>query len=247
MTVNFGMINPYMYAMNTSEDIMNAPLMNPGMMMGMTMPTYGMGLGTFGGVLNPKFQMQMMSQWDNFGYDRQVSIYKNGNNAQFKMASQNETISRQIQTLQNEIKANNQDNIKAEYDKLILAVRNSYGTQLSKGLSTEEEELQLKAYAERLYSQQTGTYLADDIKANSSGSFMSGLKKIFSFGCSNRATADENVAYVTGSKQTISSKAEKVAGQATAGALAGAAVGAFFGPVGAIIGAVVGGVGGGVL
>ena len=71
---------------------------------------------------------------------------------------------------------------KAEYDKLVLAVKNSYGKQLSTGLSAEEEELQLKAYAERLYSQQTGSYLADDIKNNSSSSFMSGVKKILSFG-----------------------------------------------------------------
>ncbi|MGN0018160.1 MAG: hypothetical protein ACI37S_03870 [Candidatus Gastranaerophilaceae bacterium] len=243
MTVNFGMINPYMYSMNTTADIMNAPLTGVSTM-GMTMPmmpTYG--VGTFGGVLSPKCQMQMMSQWDNFGIDRQVAMYKNNNNAQFRMASQNETISRQIQILQNEIKENNLDNVKAEYDKLVLAVKNSYGKQLSTGLSAEEEELQLKAYAERLYSQQTGSYLADDIKNNSSSSFMSGVKKILSFGFSNRKTADETVAYITGAKQTISSKAAKVAGSATAGAGIGAAVGTFICPgVGTLIGAGIGAV-----
>ena len=103
--------------------------------------------------------------------------------------------------------------------------------------------MQLKAYAERLYSQQTGSYLADDIKNNSSSSFMSGVKKILSFGFSNRKTADETVAYITGAKQTISSKAAKVAGSATAGAGIGAAVGTFICPgVGTLIGAGIGAV-----
>ena len=76
-------------------------------------------------MLNPQYQkayMQNMQQWDNFGINRQVQMYQNQNNAQFKMASQNENIQRQIQILNGQIKADNQDNVKAEYNKLLAAV-----------------------------------------------------------------------------------------------------------------------------
>ena len=200
MTVNYaGMMNPYM------DTIMNAPVLSSGIGM-------GYGLGTFGGVLNPQYQMQTMQQWDNFGVNRQVAAYQNQNNAQFQMASQTENISRQIQILSSQIKANNQDNVKVEYNKLLAAVRSSYGSQLAPGITQEDKEAQIKAYAERLYAQQTGTYISDDIRNHSSSQFVSGLKQVFSFGLGNKTTADENIAMIEGTQQTRASKASKIAG-----------------------------------
>ena len=219
MTVNFGMVNPM------GMNLMDMPVMNafsgPGMM-----PSVGMGYGM--GAFNPQYQMQTMQQWDNFGVSRQVAAYQNQNNAQFQMAAQTENIARQIQILKTEIQNDNQNNIKAEYNKLLAAVKASYGSQIAKGVSPEEAEAQVKAYAERLYAQQTGSYITDDIKNNSSGSFWSGVKQILTFGLGNKTTADENIAMINGTKQTTGSKASKIAGNVVGGLFGGLlAVGSF--------------------
>ena len=220
MTVNFGMVNPY-----NNMNLMDMPLMNAYSGYGA-----GYGLGTFG-MVNPQFQqaqMQNMQQWDNFGINRQVQMYQNQNNAQFKMASQNENIQRQIQILNGQIKADNQDNVKTEYNKLLAAVETAYGSQIPSGTSAEDKQAQIKAYAERLYAQQTGSYITDDIRNNSSSSFMSGLKQVLSFGFGNNTTADENIANIEGSAQTKRSRGARIAGNVVGGLLGGAgAIGAY--------------------
>ena len=220
MTVNFGMVNPY-----NNINLMDMPLLNAYSGYGA-----GYGLGTFG-MVNPQFQqvqMQNMQQWDNFGIDRQVQMYQNQNNAQFRMASQNDNIQRQVQILNSQIKADNQDNVKAEYNRLLAAVETTYGSQIPEGTSAEDRQAQIKAYAERLYAQQTGSYITDDIRSNSSNSFISGLKQILTFGLGNNTTADENIANIEGTAQTKKSKGAKIAGNVVGALLGGAvAVGAF--------------------
>ena len=208
MTVNYaGMMNPYMYSMDT-DTIMNAPVLSSGVATGMG---YGYGLGTFGCVLNPQYQMQTIQQWDNFGVNRQVTAFQNQNNARFQMQAQNGSIERQVRILAQEIKANNQDNVKTEYEKLLQAVKSAYGANLQ---GTEEEKLlTLKQYADQIYSQYTGTYIAEDIKANGRSSFGDGFMRIFSFGCGNKRSAAENIEMVTGTKQTTSSKAGSIFGK----------------------------------
>lgn len=230
MSVNFGMVNPYMYSMD-ADTIMNAPILSAntamGGMVGGMAPYAGGMYGGFG-ILNPQYQMQTMQQWDNFGIDRQVSMYQNQNNAQFRMQGQNNSIARQIQVLSSQIKADNQDNVKAEYDKLLAAVKSAYGSQVNKNLSAEDQEAQIRAYAEQLYAQQTGAYITDDIRANSSSSFMSGVKQILTFGLGNKTTADENIARIEGTSQTSKSKAAKIAGNVVGGLFGGLlAVGSF--------------------
>jgi len=102
MTVNFGTMNPYMMSSVDMDNIMNAPILSSGIGIGMTNPMmmgagFGgyAGLGTFGGVLNPQYQMQTIQQWDDFGVNRQVAAFRNQNNAQFQMQAQNGSIQRQ--------------------------------------------------------------------------------------------------------------------------------------------------------
>ena len=226
MSVNFGMVNP-----TAGMSVMDMPILNAYSGAGMTMnainPYMGGMYGGFG-IVNPQYQMQTMQQWDNFGIDRQVSMYQNQNNAQFRMQGQNNSIARQIQVLSSQIKADNQDNVKAEYDKLLAAVKSAYGSQVNKNLSQEDQEAQIRAYAEQLYAQQTGAYITDDIRANSSSSFVSGLKQVLTFGFGNKTTADENISRIEGTSQTTKSKASKIAGNVVGGLLGGLlAVGSF--------------------
>ena len=214
MTVNFNGLG-----------IMDMPLMslstNPYM-------GYGMGYGMGVGMMNPQTMMTNIQQWDDFGMNRQVSTYKNQNNARFQMQAQNGSIERQVRILAQEIRANNQDNVKAEYNKLLQAVRSAYGSQVQGG-SDKDYELSIKQYADQIYAQYMGTYMTDDIKAHSTSSFVTGLKQMFSFGLSNKTTADENIATITGAKQTDGSKAGKTAGNIVGGLLGGlVAVGGFF-------------------
>lgn len=207
MTVNFGMVNP-----NAGMNIMDMPVLNA--YTGMAAGNVGMGYGMASlgyGLMNPQYQMQTMQQWDDFGVNRQVAAFRNQNNAQFQMQAQNGSIQRQIQILSQEIKANNQDNIKSEYSKLLQAIRASYGSQLQG--TEEEKELTLKQYADQLYAQQTGTYMTEDLKANGRSSFGDGFMKIFSFGMGNKTSVDENLEMMTGVKRTTASKASNICGK----------------------------------
>ena len=108
------------------------------------------------------------------------------------------------------------------------AIVDSVPKAVKEKVSPEEAEAQVKAYAERLYAQQTGSYITDDIKNNSSGSFWSGVKQILTFGLGNKTTADENIAMINGTKQTTGSKASKIAGNVVGGLFGGLlAVGSF--------------------
>jgi len=205
MTIGYTGMNPFMYSMDT-DLMMNSPIMGAGVGMG-----YGMGYGMGVGMMNPQNMMTNIQQWDDFGVNRQVAAFKNQNNAQFQMQAQNGSIQRQVQILAQEIKANNQDNVKVEYNKLLQAIKSTYGSQLQ---GTEhDKELTLKQYADQVYSQFTGSYIADDIKAHGRGSFGDGFMRIFSFGMGNKTTAAENIEMVTGAKQTTGSKAGNVCGK----------------------------------
>ena len=219
--MNIGSLNHNMYLPSSCDDLMYTPINfgNTGMM---TNPINS-GLGNFGSLLSPKYQMKWLKDWDTFGVDRQVMSVTNNNNARFKMAGQNGPIMRQIQVLHNEICENNQDNIKREYDKLVNAVRNSYASQLNKNLSSEEQEMQIRAFADSLYAQQTGGYIEDNIKRHSESSFVTGLKHILCLKKAQKTTADENISYITGAELTRSATNAKKAGTylGYAGAAAG--------------------------
>ena len=201
MTVNFN-----------GMSIMDMPLMSAYSNMAMNTGMYSMyGMGYGMGMMNPQPMMTNIQQWDDFGINRQVNAFKNQNNAQFQMQAQNGSIERQVRILAQEIKANNQDNVKAEYNKLLQAVKAAYGSQLQ---GTEEDKiLTLKQYADNIYAQYTGSYMADDIKAHGRSAFGDGFMRIFSFGFGNKTTAAENIEMITGAKQTSSSKAGSVVGK----------------------------------
>lgn len=193
MVMNYGMMNPYM-----SSDIMMSGMMNP----------YGYGM-----MFNPSVQISYMNQMDQFGIDRQVNLYKGQNNAQYQMSAQTDGITRQVQILSQKARNNEQNNIQAEYNRLVAAVKDTYGSQMS-GLTADQKEAQAKAYAERIYMQQTGAMLTDDIERNAGGSFVEGFKQVVTFGLGNRTTSQENISKITGAKLTTAETSKKYLGYA---------------------------------
>lgn len=228
MTLNIGTMNPDMYSLGTYADLMDTPIKFNNAA-GLVSNPMTPGLGRFGSLLSPKYQMKWLKDWDNFGLDRQVMSVTNRNNARFKMASQTCPISRQIQILHNEILENNQANVKEEYDKLVDIVRQTYASELdNKDMTDEAKENAVQRYADSLYSEQIGSYIEDDIKKNSSNSFITGLKSAIFLGQTDNNSADENISYITGAKVTKASKSMKALGTV----LGGAGIGVAFQQVG---------------
>ena len=182
--MNYGMMNPYM---------MGTDVMSSGMMMG--------------GFYNPTTQINYMNQMDQYAIDRQVKLYKNQNNAQFQMSAQTDGISKQVQVLAEKAQGNKQNAVQAAYNKLVASVKDSYGAQLQG--TADEKDAQARAYAERIYAQQTGSLLTDDIRANAGGSFIEGFKQVVTLGLGNRRTSEENVAKINGTAVSTAESAKK--------------------------------------
>ncbi len=191
--MNYGMMNPYM---------MGTDVMSSGMMMG--------------GFYNPATQINYMNQMDQYAIDRQVKLYKNQNNAQFQMSAQTDGISKQVQVLAEKAQGNKQNAVQAAYNKLVASVKDSYGAQLQG--TADEKDAQARAYAERIYAQQTGSLLTDDIRANAGGSFIEGFKQVLTLGLGNRRTSEENVAKINGTAVSTAESAKKYLGYAAGGA-----------------------------
>ena len=113
-------------------------------------------------------------------------------------------------------------------------------------------ESQIKALAQRLYAQTMGTTLTDAIDANTSSSFIQGLKAgvpILGTFFAQGNSKEDMISEVTGVNKSTGSVAAKAAGTLISGigtgAAAGAALGLCGGPfaaVGAIGGAIIGGI-----
>ena len=215
--MNYGMMNPYM---------MGTDVMSSGMMMG--------------GFYNPATQINYMNQMDQYAIDRQVKLYKNQNNAQFQMSAQTDGISKQVQVLAEKAQGNKQNAVQAAYNKLVASVKDSYGAQLQG--TADEKDAQARAYAERIYAQQTGSLLTDDIRANAGGSFIEGFKQVVTLGLGNRRTSEENVAKINGTAVSTGESAKKYLGYAAGGAtlaLGGTMLYKFSNPIGRALGSVV--------
>ena len=196
MTFNFGMNSQYMNPYMMGGDIMASNMMMGGMM------------------YNPQMQIANMNQWDQYGIDRQVNMYKQQNNAQYQMSAQTDKIYRQVQILSEKAQGNNQNHIQSEYDRLVQSVKDTFTSQ---GASADQAEIQAKAYAERVYAQQTGSTLVGDIRKNSQGSFIEGMKQVLTFGLGNRITSEENISKINGTKLATGETAKKYVGYAAGG------------------------------
>ena len=190
-------------------------MMNP-YMMGTDVMTSGMMMGGYGMMYNPSTQINYMNQMDQFAVDRQVKLYKNQNNARVQMSAQTDGISKQVQVLAEKAQGNNQNSVQSAYNRLVASVKDSYGTQFQG--TAEEKEAQARAYAERIYAQQTGASITDDIRSNAGGSFVEGFKQVITLGLGNRTTSEENVAKINGLGVSTGETAKKYLGYAAGGA-----------------------------
>ena len=204
---------------------------------------YGMGMGM--GYGYSQREMQMMNNMTSAEYSRYQALenaklqeeLEDGQmeravrrkhkyeTAGFKANAAEDVIARQISTLQHKIKDNEQDHIRNEYARLLESVREKF----KEAGYTHPDENQVKAYAEKLYAEHTGSNLLSDIENNGNGEFVHGLKQgAFGVGWlfTNNNGSKDTVSNITGEQKSLSDKAAQVAGIAIS-ALATFAVGAF--------------------
>lgn len=214
MTMNLGMNAANIYAYNTLNNL-DTPIYgynNAMSMNGSIMPSFmGMGMG-----INPDQQIQYMDKWNKYNVDSQVSQYNRQRSANFQMQAQDDVVSRQIQILNAQIRNNSSDKIQAEYGKLLNTIKSTYSDSFN-GLSSEASDERAKAYAEKLYTQQTGQSITDAIGANSSGNFATGFKKVVSFGLCNSSSASDNIAAINGTGASKKATASKIGGYIVGG------------------------------
>lgn len=126
--------------------------------------------------------------------DSNLTLNKQNTAARYLTTSGDDTISRQIAALQRQVKDNKQDNVMTEYGKLVAAVRTYFEDAGYPNVSDE----QVKATAERMYAQATGTALVDELKANGNSSFTQGFKQVVTLGLTGNRTYRDNVEQITG-------------------------------------------------
>ena len=148
--------------------------------------------------------------------------------AEFQVTAAEDVITRQCGILKDKIKENEQGHVAEEYTKLVQAVREKFAEAGYKNV----DELQVRAYAEKLYYNATGVRLIEDIEKHSDSQFVTGLKQGASFGTglfASNVSSKDNIAGMTGGEVSGRDKASKIAGNFLGVVTAGVvAVASFF-------------------
>lgn len=190
---------------------------------------YGMG-GRFGygpgsEIMNmtQKEYMQHQEDIENYQIDKNVRQQHKIAAAGFRTTAAENNISRQIAVLQRKIRENEQDSVMKEYNKLVQATEEKLkeGGYIQEGTPRD----QVKAEAERLYQEQTGKGLLDDLQEHGDNPFWYGMKQAATLGTvTNKRNYEDNVSDITGEDVSKTTEAWKWAGRA-AGVVAGVATG----------------------
>lgn len=203
---------------------------------------------TAGSVFNTGSMMSgMMNYYGNS--TQQIQQYYNMNAQQqgyMNMGNvQNADIAKQCTAISTVISQGQEDQVMAEYNQLVDAIRNQPGNQMY-------TESQIKSLADSAYYNATGKTLTDVIEQNCDSSFETGFNIINPFD-NDKTSKEELIAELNGTKVKDGTGAAKVAGNAAGGAAAAGVIGAGIGTlicpgpgtlIGAGVGAVVGAVGG---
>lgn len=175
--------------------------------------------------------MALQNEMQQFQTEMQVNNQKRNNGINFALTSEEDMVTRQIAILQSKIKANEQDQIMDCYNKLLQSAKQQLKNQGIDVNSVSND--QLKAYVEKLYGQATGKSMTDEIAEHGSGQFGAGFKDgLFGLGWlfTNKRTAKDNIAEITGEPTSRKDKWNRVLGTAVSAILtAGPALMAFGG------------------
>lgn len=151
-------------------------------------------------------QMKQQAELENTSLRLDAERAQQESSARFKAAAPDNNISRKLGLLNHSINNNDQDKISKLYEELTEAVVTKFHAT-----HYEASEDEIKAEVEKLYKEQTGNILIEDIKEKGSSSFVKGLKE--GFGCGlgylmgDEHSAEDNISKITGEEP---SKAETI-------------------------------------
>lgn len=137
---------------------------------------------------------------------------------EFASTAPENVVTRQIGVLQRQIKNNEQNHIKAEYDNLLNRVRDS----LKEAGYTNVDENQIKAHAEKLYYEASGKDIITDLQEHGNNEFVQGLTEgVFGLGLLfNSKSSKDNISDITGEAVSGGDQVQRWAGRIIAGGAA---------------------------
>lgn len=179
--------------------------------------------------MDPKQRLIYDTQLQKLQMQQQAELRKTSTVIDSQSQGAETAIVRQIGSLQRQIQKGESDHIEAEYAKLLQAVKAKYQEADYSKEELDKIEPQIKAEAETLYFQSTGTNLINDIEKHCDNSFVHGFKQFSFMGLgslfSSDKSSDEILSSITGEEQSKSSKPLDWLGKGLAVVLTGGIVG----------------------
>lgn len=168
--------------------------------------------GYYGGDYSYENYFKNFQNYQDFMINNNIRMQENMRNADLKLNSPLEGISKKAGYLHDKIMRNEQQQIQLAYRDFIESVRSLYP-------NASEEEINNRATT--MYKQINGCSVMDDIRQNGRDSFTQGFLQTLTFGFADNKTAEENIALLTGQPVGRSEDAKKFAGNVAGGAVVG--------------------------
>lgn len=215
--LNAGLMNFDPYSATSGYGFCGVPGMGCGMGYGMGMYGYGPGSEVMG--MTQADYMRYQENLQNQQIDMQTRTRRKLNVADYQASAGEKAVKERIEILKEQILQNNQDNVMSAYGSLKEAVANhlkASGYMAPNGISDEEN---LKAQTNHLFEQVTGMSIPRALQTSGDTHFVHGLKQgaLCGIGAllTNKRSAGENAAEITGTPVTKSEKAWNIVGMVT--------------------------------
>lgn len=204
------------------NDLTDMDLYSP---LGMANPMMSMNGSIFGAGMYPAMPMygggysyedyyKNYQKYQDFMIENSVRQQQNMRNADLRLNSPMEGVSKKASLLHEKIMQNEQQQIQLAYQQYKDSVRSLYP-------NASDEEIANRAST--MYKQLHGLSIHDDIRKYGRGSFTQGLLQTLTLGFADNKTAEENVSELTGQPVGRSERAKKIAGNIAGGAIFGGA------------------------
>lgn len=213
-----GIYNQYGYDnLDLDMNYGSYPMFGAGSIFGAGFATPPMMGGGYYGFNYDEFYNNMRRQ-QQFQTEYNVDQQQLNRNADLRINAPLEAIKGSATALKDKIVNNEQDQIQEAYERYVNAVAAAYG-------DTSDKKI-IRARANSLYaSMNNGVSLVQDLRQYGHGSATQGFIQSLTFGLYNRHSAEDNVAYITGSPVGSGEKTKhnlgRVAGAVTVGGIAG--------------------------
>lgn len=169
------------------------------------MPFMGGMSGAGANQSDMKSYFENMKEYQKMYNDLNIEQQKMQRNADLQLNGSMQSIEENAANLKDKIQHNEQDQILDSYNKYIESVKRAYG-------DGSEEDINSRAMM--LYKQMNGgKSLVQDLRDNGHSPMLQGIIQSLTFGVFNQASAEDNIAAITGQAVNEGSKVEQNVGR----------------------------------